>query len=107
MNAKGSVFKYPDNVDTDVIIPARHLNTQDAKELAALLKGMPCHVNLIPVNPVKERGYQRGSRESIARFQQQLEKLGINATVRRELGSDINAACGQLRRAAEQEAQQR
>lgn len=80
---------------------------QDAKELAALLKGMPCHVNLIPVNPVKERGYQRGSRESIARFQQQLEKLGINATVRRELGSDINAACGQLRRAAEQEAQQR
>ena len=64
-------------------------------------------MNLIPVNPVKERGYQRGSRESIARFQQQLEKLGINATVRRELGSDINAACGQLRRAAEQEAQQR
>ncbi len=73
-----------------------------ARELANRLKGMPCHVNLIPVNPVKERGYRRGSKQNILHFQQMLQHLGINATVRRELGSDINAACGQLRRETEQ-----
>ena len=72
-----------------------------ARELANRLKGMPCHVNLIPVNPVKERGYRRGSKQNILHFQQMLQHLGINATVRRELGSDINAACGQLRRETE------
>ena len=71
---------------------------QHAKELASRLKGMPAHVNLIPVNPVEERGYKRGSRQKIESFQHQLQKLGVNATIRRELGSDINAACGQLRR---------
>ena len=76
---------------------------EDARQLAALLKGMLCHVNLIPVNPVKERGFTRGSRESIRRFADLLTQLGINATVRRELGSDINAACGQLRRKAQEE----
>lgn len=75
---------------------------QCAQELADRLKGMPCHVNLIPVNPVKERGYRRGSRQNILRFQKLLEERGINATIRRELGSDINAACGQLRRETEQ-----
>ncbi len=75
---------------------------QCARELAERLRGMPCHVNLIPVNPVKERGYQRGSRQNILHFQKLLTGLGINATIRRELGSDINAACGQLRREAEQ-----
>ena len=75
---------------------------QCAEELSARLKGMPCHVNLIPVNPVREREYRRGSRQNIFRFQKMLEERGINATIRRELGSDINAACGQLRRESEQ-----
>ena len=69
-----------------------------ADELAHRLKGMSAHVNLIPVNPVKERGFKRGSRQRIEAFRKALEDRGINATVRRELGSDINAACGQLRR---------
>lgn len=71
---------------------------QHAKELASKLKGMPAHVNLIPVNPVEERGFKRGSRKKIESFQHQLQNLGVNATIRRELGADINAACGQLRR---------
>lgn len=69
-----------------------------AKELASRLRGMSAHVNLIPVNPVKERGFRRTSRKSVAAFQKTLEENGVNATVRRELGADINAACGQLRR---------
>ncbi len=69
-----------------------------AKELASRLKGMPAHVNLIPVNPVEERGFKRGTRQKIESFQHQLQNLGVNATIRRELGADINAACGQLRR---------
>ncbi len=69
-----------------------------ATALAKLLNHMNCHVNLIPVNPVKERAYRRSTPANVARFQQQLTRLGVNATVRRELGSDINAACGQLRR---------
>ncbi len=69
-----------------------------ARELAGLLKGMLCHVNLIPVNAVKESGLKRPSREAVAAFQQELTKNGINATVRRELGTDIDAACGQLRK---------
>lgn len=69
-----------------------------AKELSVLLKGMLCHVNLIPVNSVKERDFKKPSKERIERFRRILEKNGINATVRRELGSDINASCGQLRR---------
>ncbi len=73
-----------------------------AGELAGRLTGMPCHVNLIPVNPVRERGYKRGSRQNILRFQKLLEQKGVNATIRRELGSDINAACGQLRRESQQ-----
>lgn len=72
--------------------------SQHARELAKLLGGMPTHVNLIPVNPVKERDFRRGSRQKIEAFQHQLQQLGINATIRRELGADINAACGQLRR---------
>ncbi len=69
-----------------------------AKELAKRLKGMLCHVNLIPVNSVKERDYRKSDRERILSFINILEKHGINATVRRTLGSDINASCGQLRR---------
>lgn len=69
-----------------------------AKELSSRLKGMLCHVNLIPVNSVKERTYKRSTDEAIKRFIQILEKNRINVTVRRTLGSDINASCGQLRR---------
>ncbi len=69
-----------------------------AKELGKKLKGMLCHVNLIPVNSVKERDYKKSSDNRIAGFIKTLEKYGINVTVRRTLGSDINASCGQLRR---------
>ena len=65
---------------------------------------MPIHVNLIPVNPVRETGFSATDRNSLLRFAQTLEKKGIRATVRRKLGSDINASCGQLRRAEEQKA---
>ncbi len=71
----------------------------DAAALAALLRGLPCHVNLIPVNPVRERNF-RTNRDTVLRFQHWLEEAGVNATIRRTLGSDINAACGQLRREA-------
>lgn len=69
---------------------------ENARELASLLKGMLCHVNLIPVNSVAESGFSKP--ENPNRFKELLIKLGVNATVRRELGSDIDAACGQLRR---------
>ena len=69
-----------------------------AAELGKRLKGMLCHVNLIPVNSVKERDYKKSSDNRIAGFIKTLEKYGINVTVRRTLGSDINASCGQLRR---------
>lgn len=70
---------------------------EQAKELSKLLKGMICHVNIIPVNKIKERNYV-SNRNSAMRFQKYLEELGVNATIRRTLGTDINAACGQLRR---------
>lgn len=69
-----------------------------ARLLASRLRGMLCHVNLIPVNSVKERDYVKSSSERMERFIHILEKNGINVTVRRTLGSDINASCGQLRR---------
>lgn len=70
----------------------------NADELASLLKGMLAHVNLIPVNKIEEREYQKGNKKEIRAFCERLEKHGINATVRRELGSDIQASCGQLRK---------
>lgn len=72
---------------------------KDADKLADLLRGLNCHVNLIPVNRVKERNYKTAT-SGVAQFAKRLEKRGINATVRRTLGSDIEAACGQLRRDA-------
>jgi len=69
-----------------------------AMELGRLLAGMLCHVNLIPANPVAERGVKPPSREQVDLFKTILEKQGITTTVRRELGADIDAACGQLRR---------
>ena len=71
---------------------------EDAEELASLIKGINCHVNLIPVNPIKERDYVQSSREAVLSFQKKLEKFGINVTIRREMGRDIDGACGQLRR---------
>ncbi len=69
-----------------------------AKELSHLLKGMLAHVNLIPVNPIKERDYEQSDSSHIAQFKNVLEKNNINVTIRREMGRDIAAACGQLRR---------
>lgn len=68
-----------------------------AEELSALIKGIKCHVNLIPVNYVPERDYVRTSRSQIFAFEKTLKKNGINVTIRREQGADIAAACGQLR----------
>ena len=70
----------------------------NARELARLVRPLHGHVNLIPVNKVEERDYKKGSAEEIRAFRDLLEELGINATVRRELGGDINASCGQLRK---------
>ncbi len=69
-----------------------------AYQLAKLLKGMLCHVNLIPVNEIRERDYKKSSKESIRRFAGILEKHRLTVTVRRKLGADIDAACGQLRK---------
>lgn len=71
---------------------------EDAAQLSALLKGLNCHVNLIPVNPIKERNYRKSNRRVIENFKIKLEKYGINVTIRREMGSDIDGACGQLRK---------
>ncbi|MBO6162437.1 MAG: 23S rRNA (adenine(2503)-C(2))-methyltransferase RlmN [Eubacterium sp.] len=68
-----------------------------AERLSRLLKPMNGHVNLIPINPIRERDYQRGNDESVHVFKNILEKNGINVTIRRSMGSDIDAACGQLR----------
>lgn len=73
-------------------------NLEEAAKLAALLKDMHGHVNLIPVNPIKERDYRQSGREAIEAFKAYLEKKGINVTVRREMGRDIGGACGQLRK---------
>ena len=71
---------------------------EDAKALAELLGDINCHVNLIPVNPIKERDYVQSDKAAITAFKNKLEKYGINVTIRREMGRDINGACGQLRK---------
>ena len=73
-------------------------NLEDAKGLVKLLKGMNCHVNLIPINKIENGKYTKSSIENIMKFRDYLNDHGIVATIRRELGSDIEAACGQLRR---------
>ena len=91
------------------LISGKNDTEEDAKELANLLCsffrpiGAPIHVNLIRVNEVKETGFKQGSTESANNFAKTLEKYGVVATVRRKLGSDVNAACGQLRRASAKE----
>ena len=73
-------------------------NLDEAKRLTALLKDMQGHVNLIPVNPIKERDFKQSNRDAIDAFKGYLEKHGINVTIRREMGRDIGGACGQLRK---------
>ena len=73
-------------------------NIDDAKELIKLLKGMLCHVNLIPINKIENGKFDKSTNENIIKFRDYLNDHGIVATIRRELGSDIDAACGQLRR---------
>lgn len=73
-------------------------NIEDAKELIKLLKGMLCHVNLIPINKIENGQFTKSTNENIMKFRDYLNDHGIVATIRRELGSDIDAACGQLRR---------
>ena len=73
-------------------------NLDDAKGLVKLLKGMLCHVNLIPINKIENGKYTKSTNENIIKFRDYLNENGIVATIRRELGSDIDAACGQLRR---------
>ena len=90
------------------LIAGKNDSVANAQKLARVLNShlrtrtetMPIHVNLIPVNEVSETGFQRSGKEAVAAFAKVLESKGIRATVRRKLGSDINASCGQLRRAA-------
>ncbi len=85
------VFEY-------TLIGGKNDSEADANALAARLKGLLCHVNLIPLNPVKERGLQGVTRAHAHQFREWLEASHISATVRREMGTDIEGACGQLRR---------
>lgn len=79
------------------LVKGKNASKGEAEQLAKLLSGKNCHVNLIPVNPVTERGNVRTNEKETLDFSKTLQKLGINATIRRELGADINASCGQLR----------
>lgn len=79
------------------LVGGQNDSLEHARELAKLLQDLPCHVNLIPVNYVPERNLERTSVQGVQAFLRQLESLGVHATVRREMGHDISAACGQLR----------
>jgi len=79
------------------LVGGKNDSLQDARELAKLVKNIPSHINLIPVNYVPERDYQRTPKDQIQGFLMELKRLGVNATIRREMGHDISAACGQLR----------
>ena len=80
------------------LIEGENDSPENAEKLTKLLKGTNCHVNLIPINPIKERSYRRTKAEGIGRFKKILENNGINVTIREEMGQDIDAACGQLRK---------
>ena len=79
------------------LIAGENDTDDDVKQLARLLAGQNCHVNLIPVNPVTERDFARTEAAAVESFHKKLENCGIHGTIRRELGSDIQGACGQLR----------
>jgi len=80
------------------LVKGKNDTEEQAIKLAKLLKGMNCHVNLIPVNPINERDFKQSDQDSVEKFKLTLEKKSINGTIRRSVGSDIDAACGQLRR---------
>ncbi len=80
------------------LVAGENDNEAEADALGKLLRGKNCHVNLIPVNPIKEREYSQSSFKNVLNFRKRLEKYNINVTIRRELGADIGAACGQLRK---------
>lgn len=80
------------------LVGGKNDSQQDASELAQLIKGLNCHVNLIPVNPIKERDFIQSDKKVIENFKNKLEKYQINVTIRREMGRDIDGACGQLRK---------
>ena len=80
------------------LVGGKNDTKEDAEELARLIKGLNCHVNLIPVNPIKERDYVQSDKKVIENFKNKLEKYQINVTIRREMGRDIDGACGQLRK---------
>ena len=84
------------------LISGKNDSAEDVRSLSALLRGINCHVNLIPLNPVKESGLDTVSRQAAHAFAEKLESLGIPCTVRRQLGADIDAACGQLRKKHEE-----
>jgi len=73
-------------------------NMEEAKSLVRLVNGRNVHINLIPVNPIKERDFKQSDKLKIKAFRDFLEKKGVNATIRREMGRDVDGACGQLRR---------
>ena len=79
------------------LVAGQNDSKQEADELSNLIKGINCHVNLIPVNPIKERDFVQPTKEAAKQFKSRLEKNMINVTIRREMGRDINGACGQLR----------
>lgn len=85
------------------LVKGQNDSPEKACELAHLIRGRNCHVNLIPVNPIKERDYERADNSAIENFKNILERNQITATVRRSMGRDIDAACGQLRRKYEEE----
>ena len=80
------------------LVGGKNDSEADAKELSARISDINCHVNLIPVNPIKERDYVKSTKKVVENFKNKLEKYGINVTIRREMGSDIDGACGQLRK---------
>ena len=80
------------------LVGGKNDSQEDALRLAQLVKGLNCHINLIPVNPIKERDFVRSDMKVILNFKNKLEKYQINVTIRREMGQDIDGACGQLRK---------
>ena len=80
------------------LVGGKNDSEEDARQLAKLIEGLNCHVNLIPVNPIKERDYVQSGKKVIENFKNKLEKYKINVTIRREMGRDIDGACGQLRK---------
>ena len=80
------------------LVGGKNDSEADAKELSARISDINCHVNLIPDNPIKERDYVKSTKKVVENFKNKLEKYGINVTIRREMGADIDGACGQLRK---------